>query len=80
MPNPPNIGSSARGMRVSIQVHGGSTIVCGSDTLPVFYSTLECPTVIRATATLEVDHECSGDNVEIAYNASATCKGPGRVL
>jgi hypothetical protein len=74
------VDASAKGMRVSIQLHGGSTIACGSDSIvPLFYSTLESPAVIRATATLEVDEECSGDEVEINYRAFATYRAPGSV-
>ncbi|KAK3808748.1 MAG: hypothetical protein J3Q66DRAFT_406036 [Benniella sp.] len=77
MSAPAAVDASSKGMRVSIQFHGGSTIACGSDSIvPLFYSTLESPAVIRATATLEVDEECSGDEVEINYKASATYKAP----
>ncbi|KAG0007120.1 hypothetical protein BGZ65_006003 [Modicella reniformis] len=70
---------TAKDMRLSIDVHGHSTIVCESKPLPVFYTTLDSPRVIRATVTLETDRECTGSEVEIIYKASATYKAPGEL-
>ncbi|KAF8925778.1 hypothetical protein EDD21DRAFT_448962 [Dissophora ornata] len=86
MPNPVNLrtitgtASSTKDMRLSIQVHGDEFINMDSRPMPVFYSTLECLAVIRATVTLETDEECAGNDVEIIYKACATYKAPVRTV
>ncbi|KAG0019646.1 hypothetical protein BGZ80_005487 [Entomortierella chlamydospora] len=72
------IPSSTKDMRISIRVHNSAFIDINGESIPVFYGTPECPPVISATVTLETDHECVADELEILYSAVATYKAPGQ--
>ncbi|KAF9114795.1 hypothetical protein BGX27_009829 [Mortierella sp. AM989] len=72
----PAAPSSAKGMRLSIQVQNNTFIKVDDKSIPVVYGTLENPAVIFAKVTLEADNECAGDSLEVLYTASATYRSP----
>ena len=62
--------SSTKDRRISIEVHSDNYITVDNRPMPVFFSNLEAPAVIRATVTFENDQDCHGQDVEINYKAA----------
>ncbi|KAF9153995.1 hypothetical protein BG015_002138 [Linnemannia schmuckeri] len=62
--------SSTKDKRLSIEVHSDNYTTINNRPMPVFFSNLEAPAVIRATVTFENDQDCQGQDVEINYKAA----------
>ncbi|KAF9144418.1 hypothetical protein BGX30_012876 [Mortierella sp. GBA39] len=70
MKNMARVPSSTKDKRISLEVHSDNYIIVDNRPMPVFFSNLEVPAVIRATVTFENDQDCQGQDVEINYNAA----------
>lgn len=62
--------SSTKSKRISIDIPSDNYITVDNRPMPVFFSNLEVPAVIRATVTFENDQDCQGQDVEINYTAA----------
>lgn len=69
--------SSTKSKRISIDIPSDNYITVDNRPMPVFFSNLEVPAVIRATVTFENDQDCQGQDVEINYTAAVVYEVTG---